>query len=255
MSPLFAVFAAISGLLVGSFLNVCIHRIPRGRSIVFPGSRCPACGAPIRARDNVPVLSWVLLAGKCRDCRAPIAARYPAIELANAILWTFAARNAASVADFAAAAVFFSACLALIFIDFDFQILPDAITLPLAAAGVAFSLFSGRLSWRSSVLGLAAGAGVLWAVAFTYEKLTRREGMGLGDVKMLGAIGAFTGPAGVLFTVLFASLAGSVVGVALMFRGGDWKTRLPFGVFLGIAGIAAYFWARPVWEWYRGLIV
>lgn len=255
MNPALVVLAAISGLLVGSFLNVCIHRIPRGRSIVFPRSRCPACGAPIRARDNVPVLSWLLLEGKCRDCRAPIAVRYPAIELGNAILWAFAALHAISGADFAAAAVLFSACLVLIFIDFDFQILPDSITIPLALAGVAFSFFSGRLTWRSSLLGLAAGAGLLWAVAAGYEKLTRREGMGLGDVKMLGAIGAFTGPAGILFTVLFASLSGSVVGVAMMARGGGWKTRLPFGVFLGVAGIAAYFWARPVWEWYRGLIV
>lgn len=255
MNPALVLLAAVSGLLVGSFLNVCIHRIPRGRSIVFPRSRCPACGAPIRARDNVPVLSWLLLAGKCRDCRAPIAVRYPAIELGNAILWTFAALHAISGADFAAAAVLFSSCLVLILIDFDFQILPDSITIPLALAGVAFSFFSERLTWRSSLLGLTAGAGLLWAVAAGYEKLTRREGMGLGDVKMLGAIGAFTGPAGVLITVLFASLSGSVVGVAMMARGGGWKTRLPFGVFLGLAGIAAYFWARPVWEWYRGLIV
>jgi leader peptidase (prepilin peptidase)/N-methyltransferase len=248
-------FAAVSGLLVGSFLNVCIHRIPRGRSIVFPGSRCPACGAAIRARDNVPVFSWLLLAGKCRDCRAPIAFRYPAIELANAILWTFAAIRAVSGADFAASAVFFSSCLVLIFIDLDFQILPDVITLPLAAAGIAFSFFSGRVPWRSAVLGLAAGAGILWAVAIAYEKLTRREGMGMGDVKMLGAIGAFTGPRGVLFTILFGSLAGSLAGIAMLARGGDWKTRLPFGVFLGLAGIAAYFWAAPLWEWYRGLLV
>ncbi|MGH9443010.1 MAG: prepilin peptidase [Thermoanaerobaculia bacterium] len=255
MNSLLVPFAAISGLLVGSFLNVCVYRIPRGRSIVSPRSKCPACGAPIRARDNVPVLSWLLLGGKCRDCRARISARYPAVELGNAILWTFAAIRAESASDFAAAAVFFSACLVLILIDLDFQILPDAITLPLAAAGIAFSVFSGRLPWRSSVAGLAAGAGVLWLVAVSYEKLTHREGMGLGDVKMLGAIGAFTGPVGVLFTVLFASLAGSVVGVALMLRGGDWKTRLPFGVFLGLAGIAAYFYASPLWHWYRGLIV
>ncbi len=254
MSSFGVVFAGLAGLLVGSFLNVCIHRIPRGLSIVFPGSRCPVCGASIRARDNVPVLSWLWLGGKCRDCRARISLRYPAIELANAILWAFAANRAISTVDFAAAAIFSSSCLALVFIDFDFQILPDAITLPLVAAGLALSFFSDRISWRSAAIGAAAGAGALWAVAAAYKGLTGREGMGMGDVKMLGAVGAFTGVPGVLFTVLFGSLGGSLVGLALMTRGGDWKTRLPFGVFLGIAGVAAYFWAAPVWGWYRGML-
>jgi leader peptidase (prepilin peptidase)/N-methyltransferase len=180
--------------------------------------------------------------------------RYPAIELANAILWAFSANRALSAVDFAAAVIFASSCLVLVFIDWDFQILPDAITLPLAAAGLALSFFSSRVSWRSSLLGAAIGAGSLWAVAAAYKALTGREGMGLGDVKMLGAIGAFTGASGVLFTILFGSLGGSIVGLALMTRGGDWKTRLPFGVFLGIAGVAAYFWAAPLWVWYRGLI-
>jgi leader peptidase (prepilin peptidase)/N-methyltransferase len=245
--------AGAAGLAVGSFLNVCIYRLPRSRSIVFPGSRCPACGAPIRAFDNIPVLSWLILRGKCRVCRAPISLRYPMIEMGNASLWILAAATASRPADFAAAACLCSACLVLIMIDYDFQILPDSVTLPLAGTGVFFSFFSSRLGWRSSLAGLAAGAGVLFLVAWAYEKLTRSEGMGLGDAKMLGAIGAFTGVAGVVATLFFASLAGSLVGLALMTRGGGWKTRLPFGVFLGLAGIGAYFWGSPLFLWYRGL--
>jgi leader peptidase (prepilin peptidase)/N-methyltransferase len=255
MSPLFIPVAVIMGLLVGSFLNVCIHRIPLGRSIAFPGSHCPRCGAPIRAWDNVPVISWLLLRAKCRVCRGPISPRYPAIELANGFLWLVAARAALSPVDFAAAALFSSACLALVFIDFDHQILPDVITLPLVVLGFALAFFSPRISWRQSLLGIVVGAGSLWLVALVYEKSTGREGMGLGDVKMLGAIGAFTGAKGVLATILFASLAGSVVGLALMGAGGGgWKTRLPFGVFLGIAGVAAYYFASPLWFWYRGFL-
>jgi len=255
MNPLFVFFAAIAGLLVGSFLNVVIHRVPLARSIVFPGSHCPQCGAPIRAFDNVPVVSWLILGGKCRACRGPISPRYPAIELANGFLWLAGARAALGPVDFAAAAVFSSACVALVFIDFDWQILPDAITLPLTAAGLAFSFFSPRLGGRDSLAGVAAGGLSLWLVAFIYEKATGREGMGLGDVKMLAAIGAFTGVAGVVTTVLFASLAGSVVGLVLIaVKGSGWKTRLPFGVFLGIAGIVSYWAAVPLWVWYRGLL-
>ncbi|HKB69234.1 MAG TPA: A24 family peptidase [Thermoanaerobaculia bacterium] len=255
MTPLLIPVAAVAGLLVGSFVNVVIHRVPLGRSIVFPGSHCPRCGAPIRAFDNVPVVSWLFLGGKCRTCRGPISPRYPLIELANGFLWLAAARAALSPVDFAAAAIFSSACLALVFIDFDWQILPDAITLPLAAAGLAFSFFSPRLGWKQSLAGIVAGGASLWLVAFVYEKTTGREGMGLGDVKMLGAIGAFTGVAGVITTVLFASLAGSVVGLLLMaVKGGGWKTRLPFGVFLGAAGVAAFWAGTPLWVWYRGLL-
>jgi leader peptidase (prepilin peptidase)/N-methyltransferase len=246
------VLAAVTGLLVGSFLNVCVHRLPLGRSIVFPGSHCPACGAPIAPYDNVPVLSWLYLRGHCRTCRAPISVRYPSIELANAILWVAAVRTAPSPADAAAAAVLSSACLVLVFVDLDWQILPDAVTLPLAAAGLGLSFFTHRISYRGSLLGIAAGAGGLLALAFVYEKATGREGMGMGDVKMLGAIGAFVGPRGVIVTVFFAALAGTLVGLAVLARGGGLQTRLPFGVFLGVAAVGSYYWAAPLSGWYRG---
>jgi leader peptidase (prepilin peptidase)/N-methyltransferase len=255
VSVLLPIAAGLAGLVVGSFLNVCIARIPQGISIVFPGSRCPSCSAPIRARDNIPVLSWLLLGAKCRDCRAPISVRYPAVELGNAILWLAALRMAPSTTDFAAAALLSSACLVLVFIDYDFQILPDAITIPLAVAGFGLSFLTQRISWRGSLAGALLGAGGLSLIAWIYEKLAGQQGMGLGDAKMLGAIGAFTGVPGVVTTLFFAALAGSLVGLVLLARGGGWKSRLPFGVFLGAAGILSYYWAAPLFVWYRRLLI
>jgi leader peptidase (prepilin peptidase) / N-methyltransferase len=247
--------AAAAGLVVGSFLNVCIHRMPRGVSVVFPASHCPACGAPIAPYDNVPVLAWLWLRGRCRVCRAPISARYPAVEAANGLLWALAAWRTPDLSGFAAGAWLSSACLALLFIDWDWQLLPDAITYPSLAAGLILSFFRRDLDLRRAAAGALFGAGLLAAVALAYRGLTGREGLGWGDVKMLGMIGAFVGPAGVLLTLLLASLAGSLVGGALMlFRGATARLRLPLGCFLALAAIAAMFFG-PRWiEAYRRLL-
>jgi leader peptidase (prepilin peptidase)/N-methyltransferase len=246
------VVAALFGLTVGSFLNVVVHRLPRGESLVSPRSRCPSCGAPIAAWDNVPVLSWLILRGRCRRCRAPIAVRYPAIELANAALWALVFRLAPSWGDLASGLLLASSCLALLAIDYDHQILPDAITLPGIAAGLALSFVSVMRTPLSALIGAAVGAGGLFLVAFAYEKIAGHEGMGLGDVKMLGMIGAFLGPAGVLVTILAASVSGSVVGLALILaRGGDGKTRLPFGVFLAVGAVGAWLFGEPLIARYR----
>ncbi len=235
-------------------MNVVIHRVPLGRSIVFPASHCPRCGEPIRAFDNIPVVSWLILGGKCRTCRGPISPRYPMIELANGFLWLGAARAAIIPVDFAAAAIFSSALPGA---RLHRLRLADPSRRDHAAAGGGrprvLLLLAADLTWKQSLGGMVAGGAILWLVAFSYEKATGREGMGLGDVKMLGAIGAFTGVVGVVTTVLFASLTGSVVGLAMMAaKGGGWKTRLPFGVFLGIAGVASYWAGAPLWTWYRG---
>ena len=249
-----AVMAALWGLLVGSFLNVVSHRLPRDLSIVSPPSHCPGCGARIAATDNVPVLSWLLLRGRCRHCKTRISLRYPAVELANGILWVAVYLRAPSWGDFASGALLCSLCLALLLIDYDFQILPDLLTLPGAAVGLALSFVSVRRTPLQAALGTALGAGGLYLLAFLYEKIAGREGMGLGDVKMLGMIGAFLSPAGVLVTILLASLSGSVVGVTLILtRGGDGKTRLPFGVFLALGAIAAWFFSDPLLTRYRQL--
>jgi len=254
LGPFLAIAAGLTGLVVGSFLNVLIHRLPRGESIVFPGSHCPLCAAPIGALDNVPVLSWLFLRGRCRVCRAPISARYPAVELANGALWVFVSLRARDWAELIAGVLLCSACLALAAIDAEFQILPDRITLPGAAAGLALSFVSTMRTPRSAFLGAALGAGSLFLVAFVYERVTGQEGMGLGDVKMLGMVGAFLGPAGVLLTVLFSSVAGSAVGLSLIAAGrGDRKLRLPFGVFLAMGAVAAFFFGDFLIARYRSL--
>ena len=253
MTTFSVVVVFLLGLVSGSFLNVVIHRLPRGESVAFPGSHCPACGAPIRPYDNVPVLSWLVLRGRCRVCRAPISARYPFVELANAVLWVAVFLRAPGWADFTSGAFLCSACLALLAIDAEFRILPDRITLTGIAVGLALSFFSRVRTPASSFAGAAIGAGGLWLVAFLYEKWKKVEGMGLGDVKMLGMIGALLGASGVVVTVLLASVAGSLVGLALVAaRRGSLQTALPFGVFLALGAVAALFWEPVLVELYRG---
>jgi leader peptidase (prepilin peptidase)/N-methyltransferase len=250
-----AVAAGLFGLVVGSFVNVLVHRLPRGESVISPGSHCPACGAPIRAVDNVPVLSWLVLGGRCRACRAPISMRYLAIELANGVLWVFVFLRAREWPEFAGGVFFVSACLALAAIDVEFQILPDRITLPGIAAGILLAFVSKTRTPGEALLGAVAGGGGLFLVAFLYEKIAGQEGMGLGDVKMLAMIGAFLGPSGVLVTVLLASVAGSAVGLAAIAAGrGDRRMRLPFGVFLAAGAVAALFFGDALILRYRTLL-
>ncbi len=248
------VSAGLFGLVAGSFLNVLVHRLPRGESVVSPGSHCPACGAGILARDNIPVLSWLLLGGHCRTCGAPISARYPMLELTNAVLWALVFLKARQWPEVLAGVFLASACLALAAIDFEFQILPDKITLTGLAAGILLSFFSKTKPPATALAGAAIGGGGLFLLAFLYEKIAGQEGMGLGDVKMLAMIGAFLGPAGVLVSALLASLSGSVVGImAIALERGDRKMRLPFGVFLAAGGVAAFFFGDALLARYRGL--
>jgi leader peptidase (prepilin peptidase)/N-methyltransferase len=250
-----AVASGLFGLVVGSFVNVLVHRLPRGESVVFPASHCPACGAPIRASDNIPVVSWLLLRARCRACGAPIALRYPMLELANGILWTLVYLRARDWPEFFGGVFFASACLALAAIDAEFQILPDKITLPGIAAGILLAFFSPSRTPVSALLGAAVGGGGLYLIAFLYEKIAGQEGMGLGDVKMLAMIGAFLGASGVLVSVLLASLAGSLVGIGAIVLGrGDRKMRLPFGVFLAAGGVAAFFFGETLLLRYRSLL-
>jgi leader peptidase (prepilin peptidase) / N-methyltransferase len=250
-----AVAAGLFGLVVGSFVNVLVHRLPRGESVVLPPSHCPACGAGIRVLDNIPVVSWLLLRGRCRACGAPIAVRYPMLELANAILWTLVFLRARETTELLGGVFFATACLALAAIDAEFQILPDKITLTGIAFGILLAFFSRSRTPAAAMLGAAAGGGGLYLVAFLYEKIAGHEGMGLGDVKMLAMIGAFLSVSGVLVSVLLASLAGSIVGIAAIALGrGDRRMRLPFGVFLAAGGVAAFFFGETLVVRYRALL-
>lgn len=246
--------AAAFGLCIGSFLNVCIHRLPRGESVVSPGSRCPKCGEPIRWFDNLPVLSYLILGGKCRACGAPFSARYLVVELITAVVF---AANAAVFEPgllLAVRLVFAAMLVALFFIDLEHQLLPDAITLPGVVIGVAVSSWAGP-GLLSSVAGAALGAAVLLAIRWAWKRAAGVDGMGLGDVKMLAMVGAFLGWQQVWLVLFLASLTGAVVGVSIAVTGrGSMRSRLPFGTFLAVAALIASGWGEHVISWYVGLI-
>jgi len=244
--PAASLAVLVVGLVFGSFLNVCIYRLPTGGSVVSPGSRCPSCGAAIRAWQNVPVLSWLLLRGRCASCKAPIAWRYPAVEaltgLAMMALW----RGVGPGWAFGIAAAFAMMMIVLFFTDYDHQLLPDAVTLPGFAAGVALAWwnpFLGEPGWGrlvASLTGAALGSGILWGIGALYQRVRGVEGMGFGDVKLMALVGAFSGSAGVAVTLFSASIVGAVFGLLLIpMRGKSLRTELPFGCFLAPAAMVA----------------
>ena len=242
------------GLCVGSFLNVCIHRVPLSKSIVFPASACPACGTAIRFYDNIPIFSYVLLRGKCRACKALISPRYPLVELITGLFaWAVFAKfgpGLSAVVHFA----FIAALLVITFIDIDHQIIPDRISLPAIPILVACSFFIPEITLFQSLLGLVAGGGSLWLVAWVYAVLKKKQGMGGGDIKLLAMIGALLGPLGVVFTVFFASAVGAIVGILVMARQkGTLKQKIPFGPFLAMCAIAYIFLGDVVIQWYVGM--
>jgi len=275
--PLACAFMAVFGAVIGSFLNVVIHRLPREQSIVFPKSTCPSCRAPIRAYDNIPVLSFLILRGRCRKCGARISARYPAVEALVALL--FAAVTWHDGLSFALAfdLAFTAAMVALIFIDAEHMILPNAITYP----GILFALIT-RLAvpylagpshfddlpqlqsllppqyplWLVSLIGAAigalAGGGSLWLMGFLWEKLRGVEAMGIGDVKMMFMVGAFLGWRLTILTILLAAFTGSLAGIAMMIRRGERNLQmmLPFGIFLGIGSIISLLIGTRIIDWY-----
>ncbi|HET8647799.1 MAG TPA: prepilin peptidase [Vicinamibacteria bacterium] len=242
------------GLVVGSFANVCIYRLPLGRSLARPGSACPSCAASIRWFDNIPVLSWLLLGARCRRCGARISARYPLVELANGLLYFAVALRAPPGAAAALEMTFLTALLVLSLIDLDHQILPDVITLPGTALGLVGSLLPGPPSPLESALSAAGGYLGFAAVARAAEWYYGQEALGQGDWKMAALLGAFLGWRALLVTVFLACLVGAVVGLALIaLRRGSRMTRIPLGTFLGLAGIAAVFAARPLLDWYGRL--
>ena len=249
------VYAVLLGLVVGSYLNVVIHRLPRGLSTVLPRSRCPSCGVPIRARDNLPVLSWLLLRGRCRNCGAFIAWRYPAVEALTALLFLAAVERFGFSLDAVAAMLFCALLVALAGIDAEHYLLPDRLTLPGIVLGLAVQPFVSWGSLVSAAIGAALGAAILLALWGGWLVLRGEEGLGLGDVKMLAMVGAFLGWKGTLVTLLFASVAGSVVGLALIALGrGGMKSRLPFGVFLAVGAGFALFWGQPLADAYLRLL-
>jgi leader peptidase (prepilin peptidase)/N-methyltransferase len=248
--PVNVTVAFIFGLLFGSFLNAVIYRIPLGISLLRP-SGCPGCEDPIAWFNNVPVLSWLVLRARCANCGARISIRYPLVELAGGVLLALCVWNwGVSISAFSVG-LFCYLMLVLALIDVDHRILPNVITLPGAAVGLALSFFDPRVAWMDALIGGFLGGGLLYFVAWAYLKFRGREGMGMGDVKMMLLVGSFLGWQGALMTIFVGSLVGSVIGVAMisLSRKG-WEYALPFGTFLAAAGVLVAFRGPQLFAWY-----
>ena len=275
--PIACAVAGILGAIIGSFLNVVIHRVPREQSIVFPNSACPSCHAALRPYDNIPILSFLILRGRCRYCRKAISIRYPIVEGLTALLFVGVALHDGTSFALPFDLAFVAALLALIFIDAEHMILPNVITYP----GILFALLT-RIAlpylvgpaqfddlpglilrfppnfplWTVSLIGAAIGAlvggGSLWLMGFVWEKLRGVEAMGLGDVKMMFMVGAYLGWRLAALTIFFGVLSGSLIGIAIMMKAGkrNMQMMLPFGIFLGVGAIASLLFGHFVVNWY-----
>jgi leader peptidase (prepilin peptidase)/N-methyltransferase len=242
MNGFFYVFTAVAGAAVGSFLNVLICRLPGGRSIISPPSHCPECNHHIRFYDNIPLISYVILRGRCRDCRQKISLRYPVVELLTAVMSLMLFWKFGISLKYLFAFVFTCALIVITFIDLDHQIIPDVITLP----GIPFffltAVFAMDVPVMDALLGIVIGGGSLYLIAVAYELITKREGMGGGDIKLLAMLGAFLGWKSLFYTLFVSSLLGAVVGITFMIvRGKDMKYAVPFGPFLAVAAVSYIF--------------
>lgn len=277
------IFILLFGAVVGSFLNVVIHRVPLEKSIVFPNSACPQCEKPIKPYDNIPILSWLLLAGKCRNCKNPISPRYPAVELLTAHVFVLVYWQIGFTWYLPVGLIFVSATLALIFIDSEHMILPDVITFPLMFFAIFVRLIypiiyqtdffhdtrimplaaidAGIPGWLVSLIGALigglVGGGSLWLVGEIWKRLRGIEAMGLGDVKMMFGVGALLGWQLTLLTIFLGALAGSVIGIFVMIkdRENGMQAKIPFGIFLGIGAIIALLFGEQIINWYLATFV
>jgi leader peptidase (prepilin peptidase)/N-methyltransferase len=252
-------FVVVFGAMVGSFLNVVIHRVPRGESIVHPRSYCPGCGHTLAVWQNIPVVSWLLLRGRCHHCDSAISPRYPIVELLCALLVLALYMRFGPSLEFLALSFFSFLLVALTYIDLDHQLLPDRLTLSGLGVGLVAAPLIGHAeplaALGDALLGALVGGGILYLVAWSYEKATGREGMGGGDIKFLAMIGAFLGWQGVLLTLFLGSIVGSVIGVATMVaRREDTKLALPFGPFLAIGALITLFQGHAIFSWYFGFM-
>ncbi len=250
----FYILAFVFGAVVGSFLNVCICRLPSGESLVFPASRCPLCGFRIPPYDNIPLISYLLLGGRCRSCKARISPLYPAVELINGLLALFLFMKYGLSLTCLFLFIFCSALVVITFIDLEHRIIPDVISLPGIVVGFASSFFLGWLGWQHSLIGIVVGGGSLFLVASGYQLVTKKEGMGGGDIKLLAMMGAFLGWRAIPFIIFTSSLVGSVVGIAIMLaQKKDAKLAIPFGPFLAFGAILYVFFGKQIIEWYLNL--
>jgi len=247
--------AFIFGACIGSFLNVCIYRIPAGLSIVRPPSSCPACKTEIAFYDNIPILGWLMLLGKCRVCKAPIAIRYPLVELVTGAFAAAASISFGPTLQALAVFAFIATLIVVAFIDLDHRIIPDTISLPGIPIFFLAAFAIPDVAWQARAWGILAGGGSLFAVAWGYQLMTGREGMGGGDIKLLAMIGAFIGWQGILFTLFSASAIGTLAGLLAMVRSAKgMQLAIPFGPFLSLGAVIYLFFGRAIIYWYVNLL-
>ena len=248
------VFSVVFGLVIGSFLNVCIYRIPEKKSIITPPSSCPYCEKRIRFYDNIPLLSYLFLRGRCRHCGRSISWQYPAVEGLTGLLSLFLYIRYGLSFQYLFMLAFVALLVAISFIDVRHQIIPDILSLPGILMGLGISLFWAHGFWLDSLIGSAAGGGALLSVAYGYEKLTGREGIGGGDIKLMAMIGAWVGWRALPLILLISSLTGAVIGTLfLLWAGKGYRARIPFGPFLSLAAVLHILWGNQLTRWYLGL--
>ncbi len=244
-----------TGACIGSFLNVCIYRMPAQKSVVSPGSACPSCGHQLSWWENIPLLSYVILRAKCRQCKSPISIQYPIVEFINGVFYVLIWFKYNEAVPALIYCLFFSALLAVTVIDLKHYIIPDSISVAGIPAGIAASFFLPQLNWVDSLLGIVIGGGILYLVAWGYYAITKREGMGGGDIKLLAMIGAFLGWQAVPAVIFFSAAAGTVIGVAMMLISNkDRHYALPYGPFLAGAAVFYLFFGHEIIDWYLNLL-
>ncbi len=244
----FIISAALLGAIIGSFLNVVILRLPQeGASIAFPGSHCPQCKTPLSWYENIPVFSYVVQRGKCRHCKIAISLQYPVVEILTALLAAALMAIFGPTITFLGYFLFVAALVVIVFVDIQYQIIPDVISLPGIIIGFLFSFVNPEVTWSSSLLGILGGGGGLYLVALIYYLIRKVDGMGGGDIKLLAMLGAFLGWQSLLFIVFFSSLTGSIIGILfLSLAKKDNKTRIPFGPFLSLAALFYLFFSKEI---------
>ncbi len=253
--------AFIFGLIIGSFLNVCIYRIPEELSVVRPSSRCNSCGAPIMFYDNIPILSYILLRGKCRRCKARLPIRYPLVEFFNAALYIFVLSKFSHTSPWVVPVyfLFVSSLIVIFFIDLDHQIIPNGITLP----GIPIAIILGStilpdpfsraefLGYKASITGFLAGGGFFYLAAILGKAILKKDAMGGGDIKMMAMVGGVLGWKGVILTTFLGSLLGSIIGISvIILKGREWGSKIPFGPYLAAGALVTLIWGEEIFSWY-----
>lgn len=252
-NTLFTVYLALVGAAIGSFLNVCLYRWPEGESVIRPRSRCPGCATPIPWYDNVPVLSWLVLRGRCRTCGEKISIQYPAVELTVALIWLGTALWLGPGLEAVRGAIFLTLLLGIAIIDGKHQIIPDQFSLGGAALGLALAAWPGGFPFSTAAIGGVTGYGFMWTVKLGGEALLKKPALGVGDIHMMAMIGVFLGMGGAFLTVFLGSALGLLIGVPLAWLQGKLEamgTYLPLGTFLAMGATVAYLWGEPLIRWY-----